>query len=187
MVKIGEKIPNMEFQAYHNDEIKKMRFSDFQGKWLVIVFYPGDFTFVCPTELKELAELYDTFKQNNAEIISFSTDSPYVHKAWHEISKAISKVRFPMGSDQNGSISRVFGTFIEEEGVSLRGTFIVNPEGILKAVEIHDNSIGRSAKEILRKLLAAKYVEEHPGEVCPASWEPGKETLKPSLELVGKI
>lgn len=187
MIDIREKVPDVEFQAFHNGKIRKMRLSDFRGKWVVIFFYPGDFTFVCPTELRELAEMYDEFKKNNAEIISFSTDSPYVHKAWHETSPSINKVKFPMGSDQNGNISRIFGTYVEEEGVSLRGTFIVDPDGILVAMEIHDESIGRSAKEILRKLKAAKYVREHPGEVCPADWEPGKETIKPSINLVGKI
>jgi peroxiredoxin (alkyl hydroperoxide reductase subunit C) len=187
MVRIGDEIPDLEFEAYHNGEIKKMRFSDFRGKWLVLAFYPADFTFVCPTELEDLAELYEEFKKNDAEIISFSTDTAYVHKAWHDTSPAVKKVKFPMGADPAGKICKAFGTYIEDAGLSVRATFIIDPDGVLKAMDIHDNSIGRSAKEILRKLLASKYVREHPGEVCPASWEPGKETLKVSIELVGKI
>ncbi len=187
MVKINQKIPDFELEAFHENQIKKIRLSDYRGKWLVLVFYPADFTFICPTELEEIADHYDEFKELDAEVLSVSTDTVYVHKAWHDISPAIRKVRFPMVADPSGILCRAFGTYIEDEGVSLRATFIIDPDGVLKAMEIHDNSIGRSAKEILRKLKAAKYVREHPGEVCPASWEPGKETLKPSLELVGKI
>ena len=187
IMKIGDKIPDMEVEAFHEGEVKKIRLSDFRGKWLVIAFYPADFTFVCPTELEELAEYYDEFKKNDAEVISVSTDTAYVHKAWHDVSKAINKIKFPMVADPAAKLCKAFGTYIEEEGVSTRATFIVNPEGRIVAMELHDNSIGRSAKEILRKLQASKYVMEHPGEVCPASWEPGKETLKVSLELVGKI
>jgi len=187
MIKVGEKIPDIEAEAFHEEQIKKIRLSDYRGKWLVLAFYPADFTFVCPTELEELAEYYEEFKKNNAEILSINTDTAYVHKAWHDTSKAISKIKFPMVADPSAKLCRAFGTYLEDEGVSLRATFIIDPDGIVKAIEMHDNSTGRSAKEILRKLLAAKYTKEHPGEVCPASWEPGKETLKVSLELVGKI
>ena len=187
MVSIGEKIPDLTLQLYHEGEIKEAKLSDFRGKWLVIAFYPADFTFVCPTELEELADHYDQLRELGAEVLSVSTDTAYVHKAWHDTSPAIKKIRFPMGADPAGVACRAFGTYIPAEGVSRRATFIVDPEGILRAMEMHDNSIGRSAKEIIRKLQAAKYVSEHPGEVCPASWEPGKETLKPSLELVGRI
>ncbi len=185
-MKIGEKVPDFEFEAYHEGQIKKMRLYDFRGKWIILAFYPADFTFVCPTELEELADYYDEFRKNDAEILSISTDTAYVHKAWHDTSKAISKIRFPMVADPAAKLCRAFGTYIEEEGVS-RATFIIDPDGKLVAMELHDNSIGRSAREILRKLQAAKYTREHPGEVCPASWEPGKETLKVSLDLVGKI
>ena len=187
MVSIGEKIPDLTLQLYHEGEIKEAKLSDFRGKWLIIAFYPADFTFVCPTELEELADHYDQLLELGAEVLSVSTDTAYVHKAWHDTSPAIKKIRFPMGADPAGVVCRAFGTYIPAEGVSRRATFIVDPEGILRAMEMHDNSIGRSAKEIIRKLQAAKYVSEHPGEVCPASWEPGKETLKPSLELVGRI
>jgi peroxiredoxin (alkyl hydroperoxide reductase subunit C) len=186
-MKIGEKIADAEFEAYQNDEIKKMKFSDFKGKWLVLLFYPADFTFVCPTELEEAANYYDEFKKNKAEIMSISTDTVYVHKAWHDQSPAIKKIRFPMVADPAAKISREFGVYIEEEGQTWRATFIIDPEGTVKAMDVHDNSIGRNAKEILRKLQAAAFVREHKGLVCPASWEPGKETLKPGLDLVGKI
>jgi len=186
-MKIGDFLQDMEFDVYQNDEIKKMRFSDFKGKWLVVLFYPADFTFVCPTELEEAAEAYEEFKKNNAEIISVSTDTAYVHKAWHDQSPAIKKIKYPMVADPSGKICKAFDTYIEEEGLSLRASFIINPEGKVVAFEMHDNSIGRNIKEILRKLQAAKFVSEHEGMVCPASWTPGKKTLKPSLDLVGKI
>ena len=187
MVKIGQKVPDFEVQAYHNDDIKKIKLSDLKGKWVVLLFYPADFTFVCPTELEEAANYYAEFQKAGAELASVSTDTVYVHKAWHDASPAIKKIKFPMIADPTGNLSREFGTYIDEAGLSLRGTFIIDPEGVLKAFEIHDNSIGRSAREILRKVQAAKYVRENKGEVCPASWEPGKKTLKPGLDLVGKI
>lgn len=187
MVKIGEAIPDADFEIYHNNDIKKAKLSDYKGKWLVIAFYPADFTFVCPTELEELANAYDLFKEAGAEIISVSTDTVYVHKAWHDQSPAIKKIQYPMAADPNHNLCKEFGTHIDDEGLSLRATFIVDPDGILKAMEIHDNSIGRSAKEILRKLQAASFVKENPGHVCPAAWTPGKETLRPGLDLVGKI
>lgn len=187
MIKIGQKIPDFEFEAFQNEDVKKIRLSSTLGKWVVLLFYPADFTFVCPTELEEAAQYYEEFKKAGAEVFSVSTDTVYVHKAWHDASPAIKKIKFPMAADPAGKLCREFGTYIEEAGLSLRGTFIIDPDGVLKALEIHDNSIGRSAKEILRKLQAAKFVRENKGEVCPASWEPGKKTLKPGLDLVGKI
>ena len=171
---IGQKIPDFELEAYHNDEIKKIKLTSYKGKWLVLIFYPADFTFICPTELEEAADLYKEFKKLGAEVLSVSTDTVFVHKAWHDNSKAIKKIQFPMIADPTGKLCRELGTYIEEEGLSLRGSFIIDPDGIIKAVEIHDNSIGRSAKELLRKLQAAKFVRENKGLVCPASWEPGK-------------
>ena len=187
MVKIGTKIEEFEFEAYHNDEIKKMKFSDFEGKWLVLLFYPADFTFVCPTELAEAADLYEAFRKAGAEILSVSTDTAFVHKAWHDQSPAIKKIHYPMVADPTGKLSRYFGTYLDQEGLSLRGSFIIDPDGILKAMEIHDNSVGRNAEEILRKLEAAVFVRGHEGEVCPAGWRPGRKTLRPGLDLVGKI
>ena len=187
MVKIGQKINDSELQVYQNDDIKKVKLSDYKGKWLVLLFYPADFTFICPTELEEAANHYEEFQKAGAEILSVSTDTVYVHKAWHDVSPAIKKIKFPMVADPTGKLCREYGTYIEEAGLSWRGTFVIDPDGVLKAFEIHDNSIGRSAKEILRKVQAAKFVRENKGEVCPASWEPGKKTLKPGLDLVGKI
>ncbi len=187
MVKINEKAPEFEAEAFHEGEIKKVKLSDYRGKWVVLVFYPADFTFICPTELGELAENYEKFKDMNVEILSISTDTVFVHKAWHDSSPTINKIKFPMVADPTGRICRDYGTYIEDEGISLRGTFIIDPEGVLKAYELHDNSIGRSSAELMRKIQAAQFVEEHPGEVCPVNWEPGKETLKPGLDLVGKI
>ena len=187
MVKINEKISDFSLEAFHENKIKRIKLSDYKGKWLILFFYPADFTFICPTELEELAENYSEFKKLGAEILSVSTDTAFVHKAWHDNSPTVRKVKFPMVADPTGNLCREFGTYIEDEGLSLRGTFIINPDGILKALEINDNSIGRSASELLRKLEAAKFVKEHKGQVCPASWKPGKKTLKPGLNLVGKI
>ncbi len=187
MAKIGEKVPDLDMEVFHNEEIKKVKLSDFSGKWVVLVFYPADFTFICPTELEAIAEKYEEFRKMGAEVISISTDSVFVHKAWHDSSPAIKKIEYPMAADPTGKICREFGTYVEGEGVSLRGSFIIDPNGVLKALEVHDNSIGRSAKELLRKLQAADFVSKSEGMVCPAGWEPGKETLKPGLNLVGKI
>ena len=191
MIQIGQKIDDFiddfEFEVYQNNEIKKVKLSSYQGKWLVLLFYPADFTFICPTELEEAAEYYDEFKMEGAEILSISTDTVFVHKAWHDNSPSIAKLAYPMVADPTARLYRYFGTYVEDIGLSLPGTFIIDPEGVLKAMDIHDNSIGRSAEETLRKLQAASFVRQHQGEVCPASWKPGKKTLKPGLELVGKI
>jgi peroxiredoxin (alkyl hydroperoxide reductase subunit C) len=187
MIKINEQVPDLDIEVYHKNEIHKHNLKDYRGKWLIMLFYPADFTFVCPTELEEAADMYDKFQELGAVIISLSTDTVFVHKAWHDTSEAIKKIKYPMGADPTGKICRAFGTYLEDEGVSLRGTFIINPEGRLVAMDIHDNSIGRSAVEILRKLQAAKFVSENDGKVCPASWKPGDDTLTPGLDLVGKI
>ena len=185
--RIGHEIPDVEVDAYHKEEIEKIKLSAYRGKWLILFFYPADFTFVCPTELEEMAEHYAEFQKLGAEVLSVSTDTVFVHKAWHDTSEAIKKVNFPMLSDSRHELSKIFGTFIPEEGLSLRGTFVIDPDGILRITEVNDNSVGRNAKELLRKLQAAKFVREHGGNVCPASWEPGDDTLKPGLDLVGKI
>ncbi len=185
--RIGQEIPDIEVDAYHKEEIEKIKLSTYRGKWLILFFYPADFTFVCPTELEEMAEHYAEFQKLGAEVLSVSTDTVFVHKAWHDTSEAIKKVNFPMLSDSRHELSKIFGTFIPEEGLSLRGTFVIDPDGVLRITEVNDNSVGRNAKELLRKLQAAKFVREHGGNVCPASWEPGDDTLKPGLDLVGKI
>ncbi|MBI9073049.1 MAG: redoxin domain-containing protein [Melioribacteraceae bacterium] len=187
MLKIGQTVPELKVQAFHNEEIKDLNFADYKGQWLVVVFYPADFTFICPTELEELAEMYPQFQEIGAEVLSVSTDTVFVHKAWHDTSEAIKKINFPMVADPTGKVSKKFGTYIKEDGLSLRGSFIIDPEGVLKAFEINDNSIGRNAAELFRKLQAAKFVSEADGEVCPANWTPGGNTLKPGLDLVGKI
>ena len=186
-MKINDRIPDFKAEAYHNNEIKKIKFSDYNGKWLVLIFYPADFTFVCPTELEEAAGLYEEFKNLNAEILSISTDTAFSHKAWHDTSDSIKKINYPMVADPTGEISKAFKTYIDEEGLSLRGTFIIDPDGVLKSFEINDNNIGRNAKETLRKLQAAIFTRENPGQVCPARWEPGRDTLKPGVDLIGKI
>ncbi|MCP4156777.1 MAG: redoxin domain-containing protein, partial [bacterium] len=168
-------------------EARPVKFSDYEGQWLAVIFYPADFTFVCPTELAETADLYDQFKDEGAEILSVSTDTHFVHKAWHDTSPMVKKIKFPMLADPTGKLSRAFGTYIEAAGVALRGTFLIDPDGIVKHFEMNDLNIGRSGKELLRKLRAAKYVREHDGEVCPAGWEPGTETIAPNLDMVGKI
>src|SRR3989344_5165091 len=149
MVKIGKKVQNFQAEAFIVDKTKKVKLSDFKGKWIVMLFYPADFTFICPTELEEAAMLYPEFKKLNAEILSVSTDTVFVHKAWHDNSPAIKKIKYPMLADPTGNICKEFGTYIEEEGLSLRGSFIIDPDGVLKSFEIHDNSIGRSCHEIL--------------------------------------
>jgi peroxiredoxin (alkyl hydroperoxide reductase subunit C) len=187
MININTTVPDFELDSYQNSEIKKVKLSDYKGKWVVLIFYPADFTFVCPTELEDAANHYEEVKKLGGEIMSISTDTAFVHKAWHDNSPSISKINYPMLADPTGGLSRMFGTYIESEGLSLRGTFIIDPDGVLKTIEIHDNSIGRSAKEMVIKLEAAKFVREHDGNVCPASWEPGKDTLTPGVDLIGKI
>ncbi len=187
MAKVGQKVQDFEVSVFQNNDIKKIKLSDLKGKWVVLIFYPADFTFICPTELEEAANYYAEFQKSGAEVISVSTDTVYTHKAWHDVSPAIKKITYPMAADPTGNLCREFGTYIDEAGLSLRGTFIIDPDGVLKSADIHDNSIGRSSGEILRKVQAAKFVRENKGEVCPASWKPGSKTLKPGLDLVGKI
>ncbi len=186
-MRIGDTLPELELDALYEDKIQKLYSADYEGRWQIYFFYPADFTFVCPTELEEMADMYEEFQKEGAEVFSVSTDTPFVHKAWKDQSPAIAKIKFPMVADPTGEICELFGTYIYDEGVSLRGSFIVNPEGELVAMEIHNNDIGRNAKELLRKLKAAKFVAEHGGQVCPASWEPGDDTLEPGLDLVGKL
>jgi len=186
-IKIGHPAPNFKAEVFHEGEIKKISLEDYRGKWIIVFFYPADFTFVCPTELSEMADKYEDFKEQKAEVLSISTDKVFTHKAWHDASETIKKIKFPMVADPTHEISWKYQTLIEEEGVSLRGSFLIDPDGILRAYEVHDNSIGRSANELFRKLEAAKFVAEHGGEVCPANWQPGSKTLKPGLDLVGKI
>lgn len=184
---IGKPVANFETKAYHNEKIRSIGLADLRGQWVVLFFYPADFTFVCPTELEDVAYHYEELKKLNVEVLSVSTDTEFVHKAWHDHSPAIRKIKFPMLADPTGELCREMGVYIPSEGLALRGTFIIDPDGVLKAFEVHDNSIGRNAAELVRKIQAAQYVREHGGEVCPAKWKPGDKTLKPGLDLVGKI
>jgi peroxiredoxin (alkyl hydroperoxide reductase subunit C) len=179
-LKINDRIPDFVADAYYNDNITRINFGDYRGKWLVFVFYPADFTFVCPTELEEMASLYKNFTDRGAEVFSVSRDTAYVHKAWHEADPRIQKIRFPMIADTTGNLCRAFGTYNESDGLSQRASFIFDPDGNLKAMEIHDNSFGRNTKELLRQLEAAKFVRENGGKLCPAGWEPGEETIQPN-------
>ncbi|ANB16374.1 alkyl hydroperoxide reductase subunit C [Dokdonella koreensis] len=184
---INTVIKPFKAQAYHNGKFVEVTDATLKGKWSVVVFYPADFTFVCPTELEDLADNYAEFQKLGVEVYGVSTDTHFAHKAWHDTSEAIKKVQYPLVGDPTATLARNFEVLIEEEGLALRGTFVINPEGEIKVLEIHDNGIGRDASELLRKVKAAQYVASHPGEVCPAKWQEGAQTLKPSLDLVGKI
>jgi peroxiredoxin (alkyl hydroperoxide reductase subunit C) len=187
MSKINDIIPEFNAQAYHNGEFKAVSSEDVKGKWSVFCFYPADFTFVCPTELGDLADHYEKLQELGVEVYSVSTDTHFTHKAWHDTSDTIKKIKFPMIGDPTGQIARGFGVMIEEEGLALRGTFVADPEGKIKVMEVHDLGIGRSASDLVRKVQAAQYVANNDGQVCPAKWKPGEDTLKPSLDLVGKL
>lgn len=184
---INTTVKPFKAQAYHNGKFVEVTEAAIKGKWSVFFFYPADFTFVCPTELGDLADLYPEFQKIGVECYGVSTDTHFTHKAWADASETIKKIKYPMIGDPTGTITRNFDVMIEEEGLALRGTFVINPKGEIKVIEIHDLGIGRDAAELLRKVKAAQYIESHPGEVCPAKWKEGDATLKPSLDLVGKI
>lgn len=186
---INKKIKKFKLKSYHEGDFGEVTHKDLKGKWSVLFFYPADFTFVCPTELEDLSDHYEKFKELGVEVYSVSTDTHFSHKAWHDTSDRIKKIKFPMLGDPTAKLVKQLGIYIAEEGISYRGTFVINPEGRIKIVEINDNGIGRSASELLRKIEAAKYVEENDGEVCPAKWTKGGdvETLKPKIDLVGVL
>ena len=184
---INSPAPEFKVQAYHNGEFRTVTSEDIKRKWTVFFFYPADFTFVCPTELVDMADTYEQFQSMGVEVYSVSTDTHFVHKAWHDASESIRKIKYPMLADPTGALSRAFGVMIEEEGLAYRGTFLVNPEGKIILAEVQDNGIGRNADELMRKVEAAQFIAAHPGEVCPAKWKKGATTLKPSIDLVGKI
>ncbi len=173
--------------AFHHGAFVPVTDADLRGKWSVVFFYPADFTFVCPTELGDLADQYEEFRRIGVEIYSVSTDTHFTHKAWHDTSDTIRKIRYPMIGDPTGTITRNFGVMIEAAGLAERGTFVIDPNGHIQIIEINAGGIGRDAAELLRKVKAAQYVAAHPGEVCPAKWKEGDATLAPSLDLVGKI
>jgi len=184
---INTDIKPFKAQAFKDGKFVTVTDSDLKGKWSVVFFYPADFTFVCPTELEDLADNYAEFQKLGVEIYSVSTDTHFAHKAWHDTSPAIKKIKYTMVGDPTLAISRNFDVLIEEAGLADRGTFVIDPSGKIQIVEITAGGIGRDALELLRKVKAAQYVASHPGEVCPAKWKEGEKTLAPSLDLVGKI
>ena len=184
---IGKQIVDFEVQAFVDSSFKTIKKEDVLGNWSVFFFYPADFTFVCPTELEDLANLNNEFKAAGCDIYSVSTDTHFVHKAWHDTSETIQKIQYPMLADPTGVLSRGFDVMIEEIGLAERGTFIINPEGEIVSYEVIAGNVGRNAEELLRKLKALQFVAKNPSEVCPAKWKEGNKTLKPNIDLVGKI
>jgi len=184
---INTEVKPFSTTAFHNGEFVQVTEADLKGKWSVVFFYPADFTFVCPTELGDLADNYAELQSRGVEVYAVSTDTHFTHKAWHDSSDTIRKISYPMVGDPTGVISRNFGVMIEEAGLAERGTFVIDPEGKIQIIEITAGGIGRDASELLRKIRAAQYVAANPGEVCPAKWKEGEATLAPSLDLVGKI
>lgn len=184
---INKEISDFTVQAFCNGEFREVSKKDVLGKWSVFFFYPADFTFVCPTELEDLADLYSEFQAAGCEIYSVSTDTHFVHKAWHDASDSIKKIKFVMLGDPTHVLSKDFDVLIEENGLSERGTFIVNPQGQIVSYEVSAGNVGRNATELLRKLQASQFVAEHGDQVCPARWKPGDDTLEPGIDLVGKL
>ncbi|MBP3654391.1 MAG: peroxiredoxin [Oscillospiraceae bacterium] len=187
MSMINKEVNEFSVQAYVNNTFKTVSKSDILGKWSVFFFYPADFTFVCPTELEDLANKYEDFKAAGCEIYSVSTDTHFVHKAWHDTSDRIKKIQYPMLADPTHALCKDFEVLIEADGMAERGSFIVNPEGKIVSYEVSAGNVGRNADELFRKLQACQFVHAHGDEVCPAKWQPGAETLKPSLDLVGML
>ncbi len=187
MSMINKEVAEFQANAFHEGSFKTVTKEDILGKWSVFFFYPADFTFVCPTELEDLAEKYGLFQEIGCEVYSVSTDTHFVHKAWHDASERIKKITYPMLADPTHAISRDFQVLIEADGMAERGTFIINPDGKIVGYEVTAGNVGRSAEELLRKVQACQFVHEHGDQVCPANWKPGAETLKPSLDLVGRL
>ncbi|TCB54101.1 alkyl hydroperoxide reductase subunit C [Acinetobacter terrestris] len=184
---INTEVKPFNATAYKNGEFVAVSEKDMIGKWSVVFFYPADFTFVCPTELGDLADNYAEFQKMGVEIYSVSTDTHFTHKAWHDSSEEIKKIQYAMIGDPTGTLAKNFEVLIEAEGLADRGTFVIDPEGKIQIIEINAGGIGRDAQELLRKVKAAQYVHAHPGEVCPAKWKEGDATLAPSIDLIGKI
>lgn len=189
MYRVDQKFSTFTLEAYFPEkhDVNKISSKDLSGKWAVLLFYPADFTFVCPTELADLHRLYSEFKKFKAEVIVASTDTVYTHKAWLDVEELLKGVKYPMAADHNGKFSRELGIYDEEKGMAQRAAFIIDPEGVLRAVDIVSDSIGRNAYELLRKLRALVFVSKNPGKVCPASWEETGVTLTPSIKKAGKV
>ena len=184
---VHTRVQPFKAQAFHSGKFIKVTDAGLKGEWPVLIFMPAAFTFNCPTEVEDAADNYGEFQKAGAEVYIVTTDTHFSHKVWHETSPAVGKAQFPLVGDPTHQLTRAFDVHIDEEGLALRGTFIINPEGVIKTMEVHDNAIARDVKETLRKLKAAQYVASHPNEVCPAKWQEGAKTLAPSLDLVGKI
>lgn len=184
---VGTVVKPFKASAYQNGKFIEVSEEDLKGRWSVVCFYPADFTFVCPTELEDLQNNYSALKELGVEVYSVSTDTHFTHKAWHDTSEAIGKITYIMIGDPSHVISRNFDVLIEEAGQADRGTFIIDPDGVIQSVEINAGNIGRDADILVSKIKAAQYVRNNPKEVCPAKWKEGATTLKPSLDLVGKI
>ena len=184
---INTEVQPFKANAFKNGEFITVTDADLKGKWSVVIFMPAAFTFNCPTEIEDAADHYAEFEKAGAQVFIVTTDTHFSHKVWHETSPAVGKAKFAMIGDPTHALSKAFDVLIPEEGLALRGTFIINPDGVIKTMEVHDNAIARDVTETVRKLKAAQYVANHDGEVCPAKWKEGEKTLKPSLELVGKI
>jgi peroxiredoxin (alkyl hydroperoxide reductase subunit C) len=184
---INTAVQPFKANAFHNGKFIELTEQDLHGQWSVLVFMPAAFTFNCPTEVEDAADNYAEFEKAGAEVYIVTTDTHFAHKVWHETSPAVGKARFPLVGDPTHQLTRAFGVHIEEEGLALRGTFVINPDGLIKTAEVHDNAIARDMRETLRKLKAAQFVAANPGQVCPAKWKEGEKTIAPSLDLVGKI
>ena len=187
MSRINSAVQPFKTQAFHNGQFVEITEQAFQGRWSVVIFMPAAFTFNCPTEIEDAADHYAEFQQLGAEVYIVTTDTHFAHKVWHETSPAVGKARFPLVGDPAHVLTQMFGVHIPEQGLALRGTFVISPEGVIKTMEVHDNAIARDVQETLRKLKAAQFVAANPGQVCPAKWNEGAKTIAPSLDLVGKI
>ena len=184
---IGKEVSEFSVQAYQGNDFKTVTKEDLKGKWSVLFFYPADFTFVCPTELEDLQNHYEKFKEIGCEIYSVSCDTHFVHKAWHDSSERIGKITYPMVADPTHCLAEDFDVYIAAAGLAERGTFIIDPDCKVVGYEVNAGNVGRNADELFRKVQAFQFVREHGDEVCPAKWQPGEETLKPSLDLVGAL
>ena len=186
-ININTRAPEFKTMAYHQNEFKEVALSDYRGKFVVLFFYPADFTFVCPTELEDMADAYGNFLDQNAEVLAISTDTHFTHKAWHSVSKRVQKIHFPLLADPQHIVSRAYGVLQEDKGMSSRATFIIDEEGVVKFIEVNDELVGRNSEEVLRKILAIKHIKENPNLACPAKWSPGGDTLDTDISSVGKL
>ena len=184
---INTQVQPFKAQAFHNGKFIEVTDATLKGKWSVLIFMPAAFTFNCPTEVEDAADHYAEFQKLETEVYIITTDTHFAHKVWHETSPAVGKAKFPLVGDPTHQLTHAFDVHIAEEGLALRGTFVIDPEGRIKTAEVHSNEIARDVKETLRKLTAAQYTAKNPGQVCPAKWTEGAKTLTPSLDLVGKI